>query len=168
VANGQVQDYYPFDLHTRGGAAAYVKDSGGNWVPWDGTSKNKVWDTGTLSWVSMLQPGGGIPVSNSITCKSALINLSSTGTIIAAVASKRIKVYAIKLVADAALSVSFRDGASTALEGAQALAANGGYVENVNPPAFLFGSAAGNSLDLVITGSGNVRGRVSYWDDDTT
>lgn len=102
------------------------------------------------------------------TLKSAVINLGATGTVINAVSTKRIKVFAVKLVVSAAVSVSFRDGASTGLEGAQPLAANGGFVESVNPPAFLFGTTAGNSLDLVISGAGTVVGRVSYWDDDAT
>lgn len=102
------------------------------------------------------------------TLKSASFSLTATGTVVAAVASKRLKVYAVKLVVSAALTVNFRDGASTALEGAQSIAINGGYVESVNPPAFLMGTTAGNSLDLVITGIGTAAGRASYWDDDGT
>lgn len=100
------------------------------------------------------------------TLKSASFSVSATGTIISAVPTKRIKVYAVKLVVSAAISVSFRSGASTALEGAMSLAQNGGFIENVNPPAFLFGTVAGESLDLVISGTGTAAGRISYWDDD--
>lgn len=102
------------------------------------------------------------------TLKTVAFSLSATGTVVAAVASKRLKVYAVKLVVSAALSVNFRDGGSTNLEGAQSLALNGGFVESVNPPAFLFATTAGNSLDLVISGVGTAAGRVSYWDDDAT
>lgn len=102
------------------------------------------------------------------TLKSASFSLTATGTVVAAVPTKRLKVYAVKLVVSAALTVNFRDGASTALEGAQSIAINGGYVESVNPPAFLMGTTAGNSLDLVITGIGTAAGRASYWDDDGT
>ena len=102
------------------------------------------------------------------TLKSAVISLAVTGTVVSAVASKRIKVFAIKLICSAALSVNWRDGATTALEGVQSIAINGGYTESVNPPNFLFGTTAGNSLDLVITGVGTAAGRLSYWDDDTT
>lgn len=118
-----------------------------------------------------------IPVSGTVTTtdggagktlKTAVVSLSATGTVVAAVASKRIKVYAVKVICSAAISVNWRDGASTALEGAQAIALNSGFVENVNPPAFLFGTTAGNSLDLVITGIGTAAGRVSYWDDDAS
>ncbi|MBM3813448.1 MAG: hypothetical protein FJW20_17640 [Acidimicrobiia bacterium] len=100
------------------------------------------------------------------TLKSASFSLSSTGTVVGAVSGKRIKVYAVKLVASAAISVNFRDGASSSLEGAMALAANGGFVEFVNPPNFLFASSVGNSLDLVVSGGGTAAGRISYWDDD--
>ena len=100
--------------------------------------------------------------------KHQLISLSATGTVVAAVPGRRIKVFAVKAVADAALSVRFRSGATTALEGNQALAANGGYIEQVSPPSYLFATAVGEGLDLVITGVGNVGGRISYWDEDAT
>lgn len=101
------------------------------------------------------------------TLKTQSFSLSATGTVISAVASKRLKIYAIKLNCSAALTVNWRDGATTALEGAQAYAANGGYTESVQPPAFLLATTAGNSLDLVISGTGTAAGRVTYWDDDT-
>ena len=100
------------------------------------------------------------------TLKSVSFSLTATGTVVSAVPGRRIKIYAIKLVVSAAISVNFRDGASTDLEGAMALALNGGFVEHVNPPNFLFGTTAGNRLDLVIAGTGTAAGRVSYWDDD--
>jgi len=106
-------------------------------------------------------------VGSGKTLKSAAFSLTSTGTAVALVSGKRIKVYAVKLVVTAALLVNWRSGASTALEGAQSLAINGGYTESVDPPTFLFGTAAGESLDLVITGVGTAAGRISYWDDDS-
>ena len=136
---------------------------------------NSTTRTGTSSSPIRIDPTGGTsqPISGTITdggsgktLKSASFSLSATGTVVAAVSSKRIKVFAIKLVVSAALSVNFRDGASTAIEGAQALAINGGIQEAVTPPSFLFGTSAGNSLDLVITGIGAAAGRISYFDDD--
>jgi hypothetical protein len=100
------------------------------------------------------------------TLKSASFSLASTGTVVTAVSGRRIKVYAVKLVASANMNVNFRDGAGTNLEGSMALAANGGFVEFVNPPNFLFATTAGNGLDLVASGGGTAAGRVSYWDDD--
>jgi hypothetical protein len=110
----------------------------------------------------------GIAVYYPAAYKSAAINLNATGTVVAAVPGKRIKVFAIKLVMSAASSVNFRDGAATLIEGPQPLAINSGYIECVNPPAFLFGTSKGNSLDLVISGGGSALGRVSYWDEDAT
>ena len=55
------------------------------------------------------------------TLKTAKFSLSATGTVVAAVASKRIKVYAYKIVVSAAISVKWRDGASTDLEDLQSL-----------------------------------------------
>lgn len=95
--------------------------------------------------------------------RTASFSLTATGTVVSAITGLRIRVYAVKLVASAAISVNFRDGGATNLEGAQALAINGGFVENINPPAFLFQTTAGNSLDLVISGVGTAAGRVSYF-----
>lgn len=135
-----------------------------------------VWDTGTLAWtvwdgalnlgdvtIGTVTDGG-----SGKTLKTAVVNISATGTLISAVTSKRIKVYSYKLVTDAALTLNFRSGASTALEGPCAFAANGGITENVEPPDYLFATAAGERLDLVISGSGNVGGIIRYWDDDAS
>ena len=100
------------------------------------------------------------------TLKSVAFSLSSTGTLITGVTGKVIKVYSAKAIVSAALAINFRDGASTDIEGAMPLAANGGYIESVTPPHFLFKTSKDNSLDLVITGTGTVSGRLSYFDDD--
>ena len=102
------------------------------------------------------------------TLKSAAFSLSASGTVVPLVSSKRIKVFATKCVVSAALSVNFRDGPSTGLEGAMPIALNGGFVETVEPPNFLFATTAGQALELAITGVGTAAGRVSYWDDDAT
>lgn len=125
----------------------------GTWTVQPGNTAN------TTAWLTDPRHGK--------TLKSSSFSLTATGTVITAVASKRLKVYAYKLVCSAAITVNWRDGASTALEGGQAFAANGGAVENVDPPSFVFATTAGNSLDLVISGTGTAAGRVSYWDDDS-
>lgn len=99
------------------------------------------------------------------TLKTAAFSITATGTLIAAVAGKRLRVYALSYISGGIASVNFRDGASTALEGVFAHAANSGRVENVNPPAFLFATTAGNSLDMVYSGAGTVAGRISYWEE---
>ena len=136
-------------------AAPVTVDDGGGSFTVDGT----VAATQSGTW-TVIDGGAGK------TLKTAAVSLTTTGTAIAAVPTKRLKVYAVKLVVSAALSVHWRDGATTVLEGAQPLAANGGYTEAVAPPAFLFATTAGQSLDLVISGTGTAAGRVSYWDDD--
>jgi hypothetical protein len=100
------------------------------------------------------------------TLKSVPFSLGSTGTIISGVSGKVLKIYAAKCIVSAAISINFRDGASTNIEAAMPLAANGGYVEAVTPPHFLFKTSLSNGLDMVITGAGTVSGRISYWDDD--
>ncbi len=137
-------------------------------------SRLYVWDTGTLSWVvwdGALNLGdvtiGTVTDGGSgKTLKRAVINATGTGKLINAVTSKKIKVYSYKLLTSAALTVNFRSGASTALEGPCSFAANGGITENVEPPNSLFETAAGESLDVVISGSGTLAGVIRYWDDD--
>lgn len=100
------------------------------------------------------------------TLKSKDFSISATGVIVAAVVGKKIRVYAYKFVVAGAVSVNWRSGGATNLEGAQPYAANSGAIEGVTPPAFLFETAQGQSLDLVLSGAITVAGRVSYWDDD--
>lgn len=131
-----------------------------------------VWDPVNLVWVRNTGDGttgaANVNVRNTLTVQSAAFTLSSTGTVVAAVPTMRIKVFAIILDASSALSCNWRDGASTALEGSMAFAANGGYTRTVNPPHFIYGTTAGNSLDLVVSGGGTASGSVSYWATDTT
>ena len=103
------------------------------------------------------------------TLKTSAFTLGSTGTVVSAVAGKRIKVYAVKLFSSASgtVTVNFRDGNTTNIEGGQTLAASSGYTETINPPYSLFSTSSGTSLDLVTVGTGTVGGRISYWDDDS-
>jgi len=129
------------------------------------------WDSTSTSWVKATADHntGGINVVFAVpTLKTAPINLTATGTVVSAVATKRLKVYSVLLGCSANLTVNWRDGAATAIDGPMVIAANGGYALAASYPTFLFASSAGNSLDLVISGTGTVAGRVSYWDTDTT
>lgn len=114
--------------------------------------------------------GGGVAPSEITgadkTMRTVAFEITATGIVIPAVAGRRIKVYAVKLVTSAAVSVAFRSGASTLLEGMQPYIANAGFIDNIQPPAFLFATAAGEALHLVQSGAGTVSGRISYWDDD--
>jgi len=104
------------------------------------------------------------------TFKTAAISVAATGdnTIVAAVASKRIKVYAINLAAVGTVSAKWKDGAATDLSGAQDLQAREGYTISVAPPSFVLATTAGNALILNLSPAIGVRGWVTYWDDDAT
>ena len=107
------------------------------------------------------------PATVSKTYKTAAFTLSATGTVVPAVAGKRIKVFAVKMSFTNTIGAGFRSGASTLLEGSVRGIKDSNLTESVTPTAFLFATAAGQSLDLVLSGNG-VEGRVSYWDDDAT
>ena len=125
-------------------------------------------DSETVVIASLPSISGSVSIINGITVKSVAVDISATGTVIAAVVGKKIKVFAVKLILSATLSINFRNGAATLLEGPMPMTANSGYVESVTPPMFLFCTSVGASLDLVILGTGTVAGRISYWDDDAT
>lgn len=116
-----------------------------------------------------------VPVSGSLTdggagktLKRAVVSLAATGDVVAAVPTKRIKVYQYALQSRAdSLTAQFRDGGAGAFLGLRwgintREGAQGGAV---NPPAFVLATTAGNSLQIVIAG-GTVDVEVSYWDDD--
>jgi hypothetical protein len=99
------------------------------------------------------------------TLKSAAFNLTATGTVVPAVPGKKIKVFSYVKSFTNNVNSNFRSGASTALEGSIKGLNGSALSESVTPPGFLFATAVGQSLDLVVSTSG-VNGRVSYWDDD--
>lgn len=78
-----------------------------------------------------------------------------------------IYIYAVKCCVSAAVTVKWQevaqDGTVVDLEGAQGYPANGGYVEFVPPPSFLFFVRKNRTLRLNINGAATVGGRVSYW-----
>jgi hypothetical protein len=133
-------------------------------------SLSYVWDATNTVWIKLTGDSatGSLNVNpqNTRTLLSASFSLNATGTIVNAVSTKRIKVFAIILDSTTAGSCNLRDGASTALEGSMTFAINGGYVRTVDPPNFLYGTTAGNSLDLVVS-SGAFAGSVSYWATDS-
>jgi hypothetical protein len=100
--------------------------------------------------------------SNSCWLYSVSFDLAATGTIVTGIAGQMIRVYAIKLAATAELTCYFQDGLLNPIEGGILLSEKAGYVESVDPPAYLFSTSAGESLVLEMD-KGNVTGRVSYW-----
>lgn len=102
----------------------------------------------------------------SLQVKYAPIDAATSGdnTIVAAVASKKIRVLSAFLVNGhtAAQTVRFESGASgTALTGQMVLPANGGFVLPHNPHGW-FETTAGALLNLELAGATTVDGAISY------
>lgn len=101
--------------------------------------------------------------ATALTPKFAVVNLSSTGTVIAAVASKKIRVLAVQAVASAGVtSVTWKSGAGgTALTGPQTWGAAGGTVLPYNPVGW-FETASNTLLELSFTGTATLGGSITY------
>lgn len=92
----------------------------------------------------------------------AAINASATGTIVAAVPGKSIRVLSMDMVASAALTVKWQSHATpTDISGPQAYAANGGIVRPLNQLGW-FQTLQGEALDINIAGAGTVGGNLTY------
>lgn len=92
---------------------------------------------------------------------SAVIDASANTTIIAASSGRRIRVYAVKLVAGSAAEIKWSTTAASDIEGLQSFPLNGGYTEAVDPPTYLFSTPI--SQGLVIKTNAPIAGRISYW-----
>lgn len=95
--------------------------------------------------------------------KRASISIASSGanTVVAALASGKIRVISASFVVAAAVSVQFRSGASNVLSGAMSFAQNGGLLLPVNP----FGWYQTNNaelLNLQLGGAVQVSGGLQY------
>lgn len=102
--------------------------------------------------------------STALTPLFAKIVTSSSGatTIINAVASKQIRVLALKLVANAAVNVKWQSHVTpTDLTGLSYLAANGGEVLPFNPVGW-FQTISGEALDINLSGAIAVGGHLTY------
>jgi len=94
--------------------------------------------------------------------RRAVVSLSSTGTLVAAAAGKRIRVLAIAFtVTTSAGTVALRSGASTAITGAFLFPAQGKLELQFNPCGWAE-TAVGESLDAVLATAGQVSGVVVY------
>jgi len=102
------------------------------------------------------------------TIRHAPINVTTTGdnSIVALVASRLIKVFAINLSSTGTVTTEWRSN-TTPLTGGTPFEAREGYTIAVTPPAYLFATVAGQTLNLNLSGTIPVDGFVSYWDDDT-
>lgn len=100
--------------------------------------------------------------------RRAVIDVATSGdnTIVAAIASTKIRVLAVVLVAAGAVTVRFESGAGgTALTGQMSLAANGGFASGFNPVGH-FETAAGSLLNLELSGAVSVDGWIVYQEID--
>jgi hypothetical protein len=99
-----------------------------------------------------------------LTPKFAVIDNASSGdnTLVAAVASKKVRVLSLFLVSAGAVNVRFESGASgTALTGQMNLAANGGFVLPFNPVGW-FQTGTNTLLNLELSGATSVDGSLTY------
>lgn len=101
--------------------------------------------------------------------KTAVINHGASGdnTIVAVVATKRIKVYSIVFNVTGTVSAKWRSDV-TDLTGDMDFQAREGFTGMVLPPAFLLATVAGEALVLNLSGAIAVNGWVAYWDDDVS
>lgn len=99
-----------------------------------------------------------------VTPKFAVIDAATSGdnTLVAAVASKKIRVLALWLVSAGTVNVRFESGAGgTALSGQANLVANTGFVLPFNPAGW-FETASNTLLNLELSGAVSVDGSLTY------
>jgi hypothetical protein len=125
------------------------------------------WDTLAGSEAKLLVDSNGylqVTTKPSVALQNAVIDTASSGdnTIVAADATKKIKVVSYSIVVSAAVSVRWKSGA-TSKSGAMAFAANGGIAlaGNVNAP--LFETAVNNALVLNLGSANQASGHVAYF-----
>lgn len=112
-------------------------------------------------------------VGHGKTIKTVTGTVSADTDIVAAVASKRIKVVYVKLTGVSATvnTITFQSNASTALDTTILQSSAGitnGVVSSIPAPSFLFATVAGEKLTLDVSAAQNVTYTVSYFDDDAT
>ena len=98
------------------------------------------------------------------------INCSSPGdnTIVAAVASMRIKVSSYLFIVSGAVVAKWKDGAGIDLSGPMAFGVNGGAALVAPPEGYILATTAGNALILNLGAGVQVSGHIGYWDTDAT
>jgi len=87
---------------------------------------------------------------------------ATTTTLVALVATKKIRVLSMYLISTGANTVNLQSHVTTSnSDGLPGYAANGGIVLPFNPIGW-FDTTAGEALDMVTSGSGQVSGQLSY------
>jgi hypothetical protein len=119
-------------------------------------------------------PSGTQTVSSGKTLKTKTGSASATFTIVAAVTSKKIKVYSLTLftASTTAVTVTFKDGAAGTVLATYPLQAitgtNFGVTENMAAPSTLFETTAGNLLEMSFSAAQTVTYNLRYFDDDAS
>ena len=115
-----------------------------------------------------------VNVRNDIfTHKTARIDMGGAGnhTVVAGLANRRIKVYAMSANAGigGTVNIAWLDGTSP-MSGTQVFVDREGFAMAVSPPAFLLAPQPGTALvahvGTILNSGGGFRGWVSFWDDD--
>lgn len=118
----------------------------------------------TPSDVQPIAVGGLYDGATSLVPKFAAIDAATSGnnTLVAAVASKKIRVIACFMIAAGAVNARFESGADgTALTGQMNLTTNSGFVLPYNPAGW-FETAAAALLNLELSGAVSVDGALTY------
>jgi hypothetical protein len=103
-------------------------------------------------------------MSQFLNCKQADISISASGdnTVVAAVSGRPIKVHQIFLVANAAVNVKFKDGASSDLNATAINLSSGGAItlQYTGQPWWV--TTVGNAFIINLSGAVACTGRVYY------
>lgn len=102
--------------------------------------------------------------TTALTPTKVKINVASatTTTLVALVAAKKIRILSMYLVSTGANTINFQSHTTTAnSDGLMGFAANGGMVLPFNPIGW-FDTTAGEALDMVTSGAGQVSGQLVY------
>lgn len=91
------------------------------------------------------------------------LDFTTTGdtTLVAAVASKRIKVHRFFFTVDAATTIKFKDGASTDFTGYMSFTASGANFSDASGDPW-FTTTAGNAFVINQSGTAQISGRLYY------
>jgi hypothetical protein len=136
-------------------------------IPITGTvtvGSHAVTNAGTFAVQSELESSSIRTGGTAATPKFAIIDAATSGdnTLVAAVASKKIRVLSLMLVAAGTVTVRFESGASgTALSGQMNLVANSGFTLPFNPLGW-FETAVNTLLNLELSGAVSVDGMLTY------
>jgi len=116
-----------------------------------------------LEW-NWERAGVGLKAGNTILF--AKVDTASSGDtqIVAADATKKIKLLSCKLISNGTVSVKWRSG-TTDLEGASPLVANSGYVLPASSPGqgHYLETAVSSALNINLSGAVQVSGHISYY-----